>query len=307
MEDGLTTTALTSARHVGIVLGAMAQAFVTGCQSRAATPAGDLARYHLSAAPDSRITLPAELREVSGLAAAPDGRLFAHGDEEGTLFELDPGSGKVLERFSLEPGATPVDPGKKPKEGQVTGDFEDLAIVGDRFFLVTSTGVLVEFHEGENGAKVPFTTHPTTLGDTCEVEGLAYDSASESLLLLCKQMTEKTQRDRVEVHAWSLREQRIESHPRWAVPFSALAPVTGGKAFNGSALALVPGSASIVVVAGPQRLFAEIGADGQPVAGGELSRAALPQPEGIAFLPDGTLLVSSEGGKGEAAIAAYRP
>ena len=291
----------------GIILAAMAQALVTGCEPRAPTLTGDLARYSLSGAPDSRVTLPAELREVSGLAVAPGGRLFAHGDEEATIFELDPATGKVLKSFTLEPGASPVDLGKKLEKDRVTGDFEDLAIVGDRFFLVTSNGVLIELREGENGARVPFTAHRTALGDRCEVEGLAHDSASASLLLLCKQMNDKTQRDRVEVHAWSLQEQRLASHPRWAIPLSALTPVTGEDKFNGSALALVPGSASLVIVAGPQRLFAEIGTDGQPIAGGALSRAELPQPEGIAFLPDGTLLLSSEGGKGEAAIATYRP
>ena len=278
-----------------------------GCERPAATPAGGLARYDLSGAPSLRVTLPAELREVSGLAVDSTGRLFAHGDEEGRVFEIEPSTGKVLKSFALAPGATQMDLGKKPKDGVVAGDFEDLAIAGGRFFMVTSGGVLLEFGEGEDGTQVPFTVHPTGLGETCEVEGLAHDPASQSLLLLCKEMREESQRDRLEIFGWPLRDQRLEERPRSVTTFSALAPVTGAKEFNGSALAIVPGGRSLAIVAGPQRLFAEVAPDGKPLGGGALQREGLPQPEGMAFLPDGTLLISSEGGKGEATVSAYRP
>jgi hypothetical protein len=83
--------------------------------------------------------------------------------------------------------------------------------------------------------------------------------------------------------------------------------VTGGKSFNGSALALVPGGRSLLLVAGPQQLFAEVGPDGAPLRGGSIDEGTHPQPESLAFLPDGTLLVASEGGKGDAVLAGYPP
>ncbi len=43
------------------------------------------------------------------------------------------------------------------------------------------------------------------------------------------------------------------------------------------------------------------------VSAGSLDRSALPQPEGMAFLEDGALLISTEAGKGEAALAGYEP
>jgi uncharacterized protein YjiK len=277
------------------------------CGSRPAPGEGMLARYRLDRAPTSRVTLPAELHEVSGLAVTGDGRLFAHGDEHGVVYQVDPATGEVVKRFSLQPGAQQVDLGKKSSDGRVTGDFEDLAIVGDRFFLVTSNGALVEFREGPDGGAVPFTAYPTSLADGCEVEGLAHDPASDALLLLCKQMKDKAARHRVEIYSWSLRDRRLEAKPRLTVPFTSLAPLTGAKAFNGSALVFMPGGRSLAMVAGPQQVFAEIGLDGRPLTGGSLDRAAQPQPEGMAFLPDGTLLVSSAGGKGQASIGAYQP
>jgi uncharacterized protein YjiK len=266
-----------------------------------------LTRYRLDGPPTSRVTLPAELHEVSGLAVTGDGRVFAHGDEHGVVFQVDPGTGEVVKRFSLQPGDQRVDLGKKSSDGKVTGDFEDIAIVGDRFFLVTSNGVLLEFREGQDGEEVPFTAYPTALDKICEVEGLAYDAASDALLVLCKQMKGKSARHQVEIYSWSLGDRRLEANPRLTVSFSSLSSLTGAKAFNGSALVFMPGGKSLAMVAGPQQVFAEVGLDGRPITGGALDRAAQPQPEGMAFLPDGTLLVSSEGGKGQASISSYRP
>jgi uncharacterized protein YjiK len=286
---------------------ALAAVATLSCGSRPAQPEGMLTRYRLDAPPDSRVTLPAELHEVSGLAVTPDGRVFAHGDEHGVVFQVNPQTGEVVKRFSLRPGTEQLDLGKKSRDGQVAGDFEDIAVVGDRFFLVTSNGVLLEFREGRDGEAVPFTAYPTALDQICEVEGLAYDPASDALLPLCKQMKDKGARHRVEIYSWSVRDRRLAERPRLTVPFSSLEPLTGAKAFNGSALIFTPGGKSLAMVAGPQQVFAEVSLDGKPIMGGALDRAAQPQPEGAAFLPDGTLLVSSEGGKGQASISSYEP
>ena len=281
---------------------------VLGCGSRSAeSPASALSRYHLTAAPAWRVSLPQELREISGLAVTSDGRVFAHGDEEGRVFEIEPRTGDVVKSFSLKPAGNTPDLGKKSRNGSVAGDFEDMAIVGTSFFLVTSNGVLVEFAEGSDNQAVPFTAHETGLADVCEVEGLAHDPGSQSLLLLCKEMKDKSARDRVQVWAWSLKDQRLGAEPRLTIAGGDLRSKTGAKAFNGSALALIPGSGSIALVAGPQQVFAEITTTGSVVSGGALDRPSLTQPEGMAFLQDGTLLVSTEAGKGEAALAGYVP
>ena len=288
-------------------LGALALSLVSGCRE-GSRPGADLAqpaRYQLSAPPSRRVALPDELHEISGLAVSPDGRVFAHGDEEGTVFQIDPADGHIVRRFALEPTGPEVDLGKKGRRGRVTGDFEDIAIVGDRFFLVTSNGVLLEFSEGADGASVPYRATVTGLADRCEVEGLAHDSAAGALLLLCKQLHSKADRGAVEIYAWSLANRTLAAQPRIAIPEATLQRVLGAQRFNGSALAFMRGGQSLLLIAGPQRLFLQVGLDGRVGGGGALDRAALTQPEGVAFLRDGTLLVSSEGGKGAASLNAY--
>ena len=272
-----------------------------------AAAAGGIEAYDLASPPSSQVRLPAELREISGLAVSPDGRVFAHGDENATVYQLDPQSGRVTKRFSLAASGSDPDLGKKSTGGRLAGDFEDIAIVGERFYLVTSNGVLLEFAEGRDGASVPYRAYPSGLEQVCEVEGLAHDPSTQSLLLLCKTMREKSERQQVAIYAWSLAERTSGDTPRLAVPWSALAPVTGGKGFNGSAVALAPSGGSLLMLAGPQQLFAEVGSDGALLRGGSMDQATVPQPEGLAFLPDGTLLVASEGGKGEAVLARYSP
>jgi uncharacterized protein YjiK len=282
-----------------------------GCREgpvdRGRASAAGIAHYDLAAPPSAQLRLPAELREISGLAVHADGRVFAHGDEEGTVYQLDPSSGQVTKRFALAARGDEPDLGKKSRADGVAGDFEDIAIVGDRFFLVSSNGVLLEFGDGADGAAVPYQSHPTGLEQVCEVEGLTHDPSTESLLLLCKTMREKSERQQVTIYSWSLADRLREETPRLSVPWSALARVTGADGFNGSALALVPGGRSLLMVAGPQQLFAEIASDGAPLLGGSMDKGLHPQPEGLAFLPDGGLLVASEGGKGEAVLARYSP
>ncbi|HEX6105313.1 MAG TPA: hypothetical protein VFZ26_07000 [Gemmatimonadales bacterium] len=286
--------------------GCLALGGLLACREpRAAVPAGADPSYDLTGAPTWQVDLPGDLHEISGLATAADGRLFAHGDEEAAVYQIDPRAGTVLKRFTLASTGSDPDLGKKSRDGRLAGDFEGIAIVEDRFFLVTSNGVLLEFKEGENGGTVRYEAYPTALSEICEVEGLAHDDRTASLLILCKTMRSKAEREQVAIYAWSLGERGLSPAPRLAVPWRELARVTGEEKFNGSALEVMPGDSSLLLLAGPQQLFAEITMEGVPVRGGRLDGNAQPQPEGIALLQDGSVLVASEGGKGDATIAGY--
>jgi hypothetical protein len=270
-----------------------------------------IVQYDLAGKPAWQAALPDELAEISGLAFAPDGRLFAHGDEQGVVHQLEPRTGKILGSFALAPTGREPDLGKKPKgsrvAGAVVGDFEGIAIVGDRFFLVTSNGVLVEFKEGKNGSRVPYTAHPTGLERICEVEGVDHDASAGDLLLLCKDRRGKGRMTEVQVYAWSVKDNRLSPKPRLIVPYRELARFTGAPVFNGSAIAVSPGGKSFVLVAGPQQAFAEIGRDGRVLRAGAFPRGLQRQPEGAAFGPDGMLLISSEAAGQRATLAGYLP
>lgn len=130
--------------------------------------------------------LPRRLQEISGLAFADDGRLFAHGDERGIVYAIDTDTGDVDHGFALGSPSAPV-----------PGDFEGIARVGERWFLVSSRGLLYEFRHVAEGEASPIRVTDTGVGGSCEIEGLTYEPASNSLLLACKTIAPRADEFRV--------------------------------------------------------------------------------------------------------------
>jgi uncharacterized protein YjiK len=267
---------------------------LAGCADAQSVPAAGLREYDLEGAPSARIELPAELAEVSGLAFTGDGRLLAHGDERAVIYQIDVPGGKVVKRFAIGDAAGPL-----------LGDFEDIQVVGDRVFLVTSAGELVEAKEGADGATVPVVRRTRGLRGACEVEGLAWDEASSSMLLLCKETKGRRWKDQLVILALNPATGEFAREPRLTVPQSELQRVTGAKRFAGSAMVRHPRTGNWILVSGPQRAIAEIDSSGKVLAGGLLAAKRHPQPEGLAITPDLTLLISDEAARGTATITGY--
>lgn len=253
-----------------------------------------LAGYDLSRDAGLRRDLPRALEEISGLATSPDGRLFAHNDERAVIFELDPASGDVLKAFSAGVGGAP-------------GDFEGLAILGDRFFLLSSGGDLLEVGEGPPGSSLRYRIHRTGLGAFCEMEGLAFDPREEALLLPCKEATSPGSRGHLVVYTVPVNTMEPYLVPRVFIPFHDLEALGIGPEFHTSAIEVHPGTGSILLLAAREEVILEIDANGRPVAATELKRKDHPQPEGLALLLDGTLVIADEGQGNPGRLTRYPP
>lgn len=276
----------------GRVPGAALLTFLAGLPP-AAPEQSALRHYEMDKDPAWRIELPAALAEVSGVAFAEDGRLYAHGDEQAAVFRIDLETRRVVDRFGLAGSA-----------GILHGDFEDIHIMGDRVFLVTSDASVYEGRLADRGRLVAATRRTRGLGGGCEAEGMTADTATGSLLLLCKQVKSKRWKDQVVVLAVSTRSWQYEPKPRLLVPEQELEKATGSKRFSGSAITRHPRTGSYLLLAGPQRTFAEVDSKGQVLGGGKLGKAHR-QPEGIAVAPDLTLLISDEGSGHPGTLTAY--
>ncbi len=225
------------------------------------------------------VDLPHSLVEISGLARTPGGRLLAHGDEVAVIAVLDPESGSVLRAFQL--GGTPV-----------PGDFEGIAIVRDRIFLATSTGWLYETRDVQGRTQMPYRVTDSGVGARCEVEGLAFDAAAQALVLACKTTTDR------EALAVLI---RIPLDPAAGDPESLvlnpgdLTAMGHDPVLHPSGIEVDPQTGNFFVLAAREGLLLEVSPTGRIMDLVELPRRRHRQPEGIAFLDDGTLVIADEG------------
>ncbi len=240
--------------------------------------------------PSNRVSLRHRLDEASGLAATAGGRVFTHGDEQAVVYEVDPETGAVLKQFSM---GAPV----------LEGDFEGIAIVGNRFFLINSQGLLLEFNEGDDDESVPFAGVDTGLEDRCEVEGLAFEPAAQALVAACKSVPSDDE-DFIVLYRIRLSDLSVE-------PESIRVPEAGLEAFGlsdhfaPSGVEVDPETGSLILISARQESIIEITAEGRIISGFDLGSNRHPRVEGISILPDGTLLLADERQRGRAHITTY--
>ncbi len=237
--------------------------------------------------------LPKRLAEISGLAVTRDGRLLGHNDEKAVVSEINLESGEIMKSFSL---------GDPPE----AGDFEGIA-VGERdaIYLITSTGRLYRFAEGANDAHVPFETFETGLAPVCEVEGLAYHPAQQSLIVACKTNHARNMRKTVALYAWSVRTRTLGAEPWLTASADEIAAAAGVEGFHPSSVEIDPATGRVILLAARERAMAELDPDGSIVAARQLGDAHN-QAEGAAILPDGALVIADEAASGlRAGISRY--
>lgn len=259
---------------------------------------------------DGVLMLPPQLREVSGLVALDERTVVCVQDEQGALFFVDLW-------------------GERPPRVAAfgaPGDYEGLARVGDDYWVLRSDGMLLRLVAQQGGYRVA-ATHRLLL-EHREFEGLCFDAPRGALLILPKDAvgSGKAERDQREVYAFEVATGRLLPAPAVSFRVKGLVEqaesrgialptrVTGkGKVrtelkFRGSELLAVPGTDELLLLSAVDHLLLRVDRAGQLLGATELDERVLPQPEGMTFLPDGRLLVASEGagGPGRLCVVAWR-
>jgi uncharacterized protein YjiK len=254
-----------------------------------------LSQYSFDAQSLTQWELPKKLREISGLAMTPDGRLLAHGDELGIVYQIDYDSGKLVKAFALG------DP-------TVQDDFEGIAVQGNVVYLVTSHGKIYRAPEGLDGERVAYDVFDTGLWKQCEIEGLALAPRGRDLLLACKEPHSETLAGVRMIYRWSIEEHRVLESQSIAIDASAVARRLDTKSFNPSDITVSGTGGHLLFVASRQQALVETDAAGTVLAALRLPLADRHrQPEGLAIAADGRLIIADEGGKGRARLGVYRP
>ena len=235
--------------------------------------------------PDAAFALPPELQEISGLTALGDAHLGAVQDEDGVLYVLDRETAQVVARHPFHDD----------------GDYEGIEAVGEAVWVLRSDGTLYEVTERPDGTRAR-TRYGTPLGRACDAEGLGYDAAGGRLLIACKEEPGPELGRVRAIYGFALGQKRLSSPPAALLDRRRL---DGAGSFKPSAVAVHPRSGRIYVISSVRKALAVLEPDGRLVAALALPDRLYPQPEGLAFFPDGTLFIASEGGAGAATLLRF--
>jgi len=253
---------------------------------------------------DGAMALPAVLREVSGIVALDADTLACVQDEHGAIFLVDL-------RGVAAPRAMVFGP---------RGDYEGLARAGRDWWVLRSDGWLARLVERDGQLAVGASTWLP--GGPREWEALCHDPARQRLLVIPKTGggDDKETRDLRPIHAVDAATGAVAAEPVLTLSRRGLikqAEARGlelpmrttdkGKErvafeFACSELAVVPGSSDLLLLCAADGVLLRVDAEGRLLACRCLDAALLPQAEAMAFLPDGRLVVASEGRGGSARV-----
>lgn len=238
---------------------------------------------------DRTYELAAELEEISGLTWYGDDRLACVQDEAGRLYVFDLESGRVSEKYDF---AGP-------------GDFEGLVKVGENIWAARSDGKLFRFVPGEKAK-----SFDTPLNKESNLEGLAWQSSQNRLLLACKGAAPDSAglKGKHLIYGFDLEKMEMDLNPAYVIDPKEL-PGKNGKSkktkFKPSGVAVHPQTGDVYVIAHKGKLLIVLSEGGDLQWVQRMDSRQLPQPEGICFAPDGRLFLASEGDGGAGVILMF--
>lgn len=263
--------------------------------------------------PEAIWQMPAELREISGLAYLDDSTLAAIQDEDAKIYLLSKKSGKLLNVYSF---------GEK-------GDYEGITMVGSTAWAVKSNGDL--FRVEQFGQDRPIVTkYSTPLSTTNNVEGLVYDRETNSLLIACKGKPGLKNEEKYEgfkaIYSFGLDELKLDTSPKYLIDLSVIEAyrsqgtirefyikatkktglISDALFFEPSGIAIHPQTNHLYIISHTAKLLLVLNRQAEIINIQRLNPGLFNQPEGICFSPDGTLFISNEGGKGQGNVLKFR-
>lgn len=236
----------------------------------------DTPYYNLSA--PKIIELSPSLDEISGIAYyAKDTSVFAIIDEAGILFKISLNNPKNVKSWEFS---------KKR-------DYEDLLLIDSFFYALVSNGDIVKIMFNENSLETFKIDFPDASKKKNEFESLAKINDS-TLALICKDC-EDDKKSNVSSYLLNLKDTSEPFKTYIDFSMAELISKTGMKGkFKPSAAAVHPLTGDIYIISSIQKLLLITDSEGNFKEVYKLNPEIYKQPEGIAFTPQGDMIISNE-------------
>jgi uncharacterized protein YjiK len=222
------------------------------------------------------IKLPVELDEISGVAYYPkDTSVFAIGDEFGFLYKI------------------PLKPDKPIRKWKFSnqGDYEDLSLVDQIFYVLQSNGSITTFTFDDKNTVLTNQMNFPLQGNEFEI--LYYNPHQFKLVMICKDCDEDKKKALTVFHFNLLKKSFDDSS---SINVTSIAGMIGEKKirFKPSAAAINPVTDELFIVSAINKLLVIADRNGRPKATYPIDGRIFKQPEGITFTPTGDLIISNE-------------
>ena len=259
--------------------------------------------------PDAAIVLPDILHEISGITFLDSNTLVCVQDENGILFFYDIAKKGVISQ----------------KDFSGKGDYEGIARVEDTIYVLRSDGFLFEIADFKSDNQT-ITSYDTDIPSK-DNEGLCFDREQNRLLIACKEKTGKgdLKKDNRYIFGFDLSSKKLTGEPVFTFDVDGLKefakannielPLKNAKKglavepdlkFHASGIAIHPLTGRIYLLSADDRLLFIFDKSGIVEQIIRLNPALFLQPEGITFLENGDMLISTEGaGRGPAGLIRY--
>lgn len=225
------------------------------------------------------IRLPQVFDEISGIAYYPkDTSIFAIIDEEALLLKISLTQPQKYQKWTFD---------KKR-------DYEDLVLLDSTFYVLASDGDIITINfEGDSLT----TTHKKFKeysSASNEFETLYFNKNADNLVIVCKDCDDE---DKAEVKSFSYAYKSPASPYADFIKFDTK-PINDKKGvenhLRASAAAINPVTNQLYMISSIQKMIVIFDTDGRFLHYIDLDPGIYKQPEGMAFTPEGDLLISNE-------------
>jgi hypothetical protein len=253
--------------------------------------------------PDSIINLSGALREISGITEVDTSTLACIQDENGILFLLDLTAGRIKSQSLF---GNP-------------GDYEGIARIGKRIYVLRSDGVIFEIPDYES-PDIGVTSYPSGI-PAADSEGFCYDNKNKRLLIAPKSRIKGEKESKRAIYTFNPDTKKLSSKPvmefklkeiqEFAIMNKVDLLLTKNKEkpkidLKPSAIAIHPLTNRLYLLSGVEKLFLVFNMNGRVEIIEKLDDRIFKQPEGITFLQNGDMIISNEGQSGQANLLIFR-